>query len=178
MIFYGKIKEHKQIRNNILELIDTAEAQSIKQSNDYYNDDITRSDWANSGDYERPWVKKLLPYFMPEMLKMTNLAGYKDFELFEIWFQQYAQNSTHGWHIHGRSYTGVYYVQFDGTAKTQVWNNEVMNLNCEEGDIVMFPSFMIHRAPPVQNDKTKTIVSFNLEFKDIDGSKLEEISRA
>jgi len=40
MIFYGKIKEHKQIRNNILELIDTAEAQSIKQSNDYYNDDI------------------------------------------------------------------------------------------------------------------------------------------
>ena len=42
----------------------------------------------------------------------------------------------------------------------------------------MFPSFMIHRAPPVQNDKTKTIVSFNLEFKDIDGSKLEEISRA
>ena len=53
-----------------------------------------------------------------------------------------------------------------------------MNLNCEEGDIVMFPSFMIHRAPPVQNDKTKTIISFNIEFKDIDGKKLAEIDSA
>jgi len=42
----------------------------------------------------------------------------------------------------------------------------------------MFPSFMIHRAPPVQNDNTKTIVSFNLEFKDIDPKKLEEINHA
>ena len=93
-------------------------------------------------------------------------------------FQQYEKNSKHGWHIHGRNYTGVYYLQFDGTAKTQVWNNEIMNLNCEEGDIVMFPSFMIHRAPPVQNDKTKTIISFNIEFKDIDGKKLAEIDSA
>jgi hypothetical protein len=37
---------------------------------------------------------------------------------------------------------------------------------------------MIHRAPPVQNNNTKTIISFNLEFKDIDKSKLEEITRA
>mgnify|MGYP001189234246 FL=1 len=178
MIFYGKIKEHKEIRNNVLELISTAAATPIKQKDEYFGDDITRSDWGNANDYERPWVQKMLNPFMTEMLSMCNLAGYKDFELFEIWFQQYEKNSKHGWHIHGRNYTGVYYLQFDGTAKTQVWNNEIMNLNCEEGDIVMFPSFMIHRAPPVQNDKTKTIISFNIEFKDIDGKKLAEIDSA
>ena len=45
MIFYGKIKEHKEIRNNLLELIDTADAEPVRQSSEYYNDDITRSDW-------------------------------------------------------------------------------------------------------------------------------------
>jgi len=178
MIYYGKIKQHKEIRNNLLEIIDNAPSHHVQQNDDYYNDNITRSDWSNANDYERPWVKKLLPNFMKELLSITNLAGYRDCELFEIWFQQYGKGSTHGWHIHGRSYTGVYYLQFDGTAKMQVWNNEIINLNFEEGDIVMFPSFMIHRAPPVQNDNTKTIVSFNLEFKDIDPKKLEEINHA
>ena len=178
MIFYGKIKEHKEIRNNVLELISTAAATPIRQKDEYFGDDITRSDWGNANDYERPWVKKLLPYFMKEMKTMTNFAGYNDLELFEIWFQQYGKNSTHGWHIHGRNYTGVYYLQFDGSAKTQIWNNEIINLNCEEGDIVMFPSFMIHRAPPVQNDNTKTIISFNIEFLDISSQKMEEINRA
>ena len=57
MIFYGKIKEHKEIRNNLLELIDTADAEPVRQSSEYYNDDITRSDWSIAGNYERPWVK-------------------------------------------------------------------------------------------------------------------------
>ena len=85
MIFYGKIKEHKEIRNNVLELISTAAATPIKQKDEYFGDDITRSDWGNANDYERPWVQKMLNPFMTEMLSMCNLAGYKDFELFEIW---------------------------------------------------------------------------------------------
>ena len=39
----------------------------------YYNDDITRSDWSIAGNYERPWVKKLLPSFLYSML-MTGVV--------------------------------------------------------------------------------------------------------
>jgi hypothetical protein len=40
----------------------------------------------------------------------------------------------------------------------------------------MFPSFFIHRAPPVLTDNKKIIVSFNIEFKDILPSKLKKIN--
>ena len=93
---------------------------------------------------------------------MTNLAGYKNFDYLRYGFNNMQQNSTHGWHIHGRNYTGVYYLQFDGSAKTQIWNNEVINLNCEEGDIVMFVIYDTQST--VQNSNTKTIISFNLEI--------------
>ena len=176
MIFYGKIKKHKEIRNHLLELINTSIAKPLVQHTDYYNDNIKNTDWHNANDMERPWVKKLLPHIMEELLNMTQTAGYNDCELFEIWFQQYGKNSTHGWHIHGRNYTGVYYVEFSGEPKTEIFTNELTEINAEEGDIVMFPSFFIHRAPPVLTDNKKVIVSFNIEFKDILPSKLEKIN--
>ena len=70
MIFYGKIKEHKELRNNLLELISTAPATPIQKKDEYFGDDITISDWGNANDYERPWVQKLLKPFMTEMLSI------------------------------------------------------------------------------------------------------------
>ena len=46
--------------------------------------------------------------------------------------------------------------------------NKKITIDAKEGDIVIFPSFIIHRAPKVQSDTRKTIVSFNLEFNLID----------
>jgi predicted 2-oxoglutarate/Fe(II)-dependent dioxygenase YbiX len=36
----------------------------------------------------------------------------------------------------------------------------------EEGDVILFPSSAIHRAPVVLNDTRKTIVSWNLFLLD------------
>ena len=35
-------------------------------------------------------------------------------------------------------------------------------------DIVIFPSFVIHRASKQKTNDIKLIISFNIEFKDID----------
>ena len=37
-----------------------------------------------------------------------------------------------------------------------------------EGDIVIFPSFIIHRSPKITEDVEKIIISFNLDFDEID----------
>ena len=38
-----------------------------------------------------------------------------------MWYQQYLNGDTHGWHIHGQHFTGVYYLEFpDGCSKTEV----------------------------------------------------------
>jgi hypothetical protein len=36
----------------------------------------------------------------------------------------------------------------------------------KEGDIIIFPSYVIHRAPIIDNNIRKTIISCNLDFVD------------
>jgi hypothetical protein len=50
-----------------------------------------------------------------------------------------------------------------------------LEINVKEGDIVIFPSIAIHRAPVVKNDLTKTIISFNIEFFDIQPDYMQVI---
>ena len=87
-----------------------------------------------------------------------------------MWYHQYAKNSVHNWHIHGENYTGVYYLELpDDTPKTELIDqyDKKITVEANEGDVVIFPSFIIHRGPKVLNDSRKTIISFNLEFEDI-----------
>jgi ectoine hydroxylase-related dioxygenase (phytanoyl-CoA dioxygenase family) len=34
---------------------------------------------------------------------------------------------------------------------------------CREGDVILFPSFVVHRAPSNPSPETKTIISFNFD---------------
>ena len=69
-------------------------------------------------------------------------------------------------------WTSVYYLDLPDLApKTQLvspWDNKtIIKLDIQEGDVITFPSFVIHQAPKNENNKTKTIVSFNSD-SDID----------
>tara|TARA_R100000742_G_C4273978_1_gene93751 strand:- start:628 stop:1191 length:564 start_codon:yes stop_codon:yes gene_type:complete len=175
MIIRLPLEKHKEIKSDLLKHINDGWAEPKQCRDKYYNDNITKTDWDMANDYERPWVKYFLPFFEPHLLKMTQESGYANYEIFEIWFQTYHQNSTHGWHIHGRNFTGVYYVDFsEDCPKTEIYTRElgVFPINANEGDIVMFPSHTMHRAPKVEVDKKKTIISFNVEMKGILDSEL------
>ena len=39
--------------------------------------------------------------------------GFEKCIINDLWFQQYNKQGTHGWHVHGHNYTGVYYVNFN-----------------------------------------------------------------
>ena len=41
--------------------------------------------------------------------------------------------------------------------------NDIKFFDIKEGDLIIFPSYLIHRAPIVKNDIVKTIISFNLD---------------
>jgi len=130
--------------------------------------DITRSDWNTSKlDSEKEWLKILQPELMNYLTKFINVLGYKKFVINEIWFQQYYTNSKHDWHVHSSNWTNVYYLDLPpGSPKTQLKNpmnqEEVFELDVKEGDILTFPSFIIHRAPINFSNKPKTIISWNM----------------
>ena len=83
-----------------------------------------------------------------------------------MWYQQYLEGDTHGWHIHGQHYTGVYYLEFpEGSSKTEICSPFSLNkkqIDVKEGDFIVFPAHFIHRGLPNKTMR-KTIVSFNFD---------------
>lgn len=162
-----KFNKHSFFKEQLLNSF-KQEKNFLSNLNSTYDDNINRLDWDKSSDFERPWVKLIINDLKEHFKKSFNKINYSDVLIKKIWFQQYEKDGTHGWHIHGDNYTGVYYVSFKKTyAKTQIeipLKNEIIEIDAEEGDIVLFPSFIVHRSSIQKIEETKTIISFNLEL--------------
>ena len=167
-----KFVDHDKIKFNLIDLINLAESDVLEEKQEKWKDVIpmliNRSDWSKANDFKRGWAKYLLPYLRNNFNRMLKEIGFENTSTIDkVWFQHYVKSDIHDWHIHGGNYTGVYYVKFDGVDKTQILNpfdKKLINLEAEEGDIVIFPSTVIHRCPRVTNEKL--IVSFNFELGD------------
>ncbi len=174
-IAINKIPEHLEIKETCLSLINDSPGERAK----YGNLDITRCDYKLNGipqendNPDRKWLQFLKPYILNVVSDTYKNLGYDNFKIHNIWYQQYETGSTHGWHVHtGCQWTSVYYLDLPDTApKTQIISpfdqKTVIELDIKEGDVITFPSFVIHQAPKNKNNKTKTIISFNSD-SDID----------
>ena len=54
---------------------------------------------------------------------------------------------------------------------------KIINVDAEQGDIIIFPSMFIHRAPPSKTTKRKTIISFNFNAEYVEDNFLKEIKK-
>ena len=174
-------KEHKKLKNTLVSLIKKANVETLDQQYDYYSDLIHRLDWSQSKDKNREWVKHIIPSLEKHFEKYANKLGYQEVNITNIWFQQYNKNGKHGWHTHAENYTGVYYVQFSNKcAKTELIDpfsqDKKITIDAKEGDIVIFPSYVIHRATEQKGDLEKIIISFNINFTKILPSLFKKIN--
>ncbi len=84
-----------------------------------------------------------------------------------IWYQCYGKNtgSYHDYHDHSSSnceVSGIYYLKLkDPKLKTEF--RDTPELLVEEGDIILFDAFALHRSPPNNTNHDKIILSFNLD---------------
>ena len=160
------INEAKCVRNAPLEGMSDMMPHQAKIS------PINRVDWEYSTDYKnRPWVNfsvKLIQSKLNSMLEENlGLTGVK---FTDLWFQQYIQNDCHNWHIHDCNFTGAYYVELadEEYNKTELVNgDEIFTPEVDEGDICIFPAFIIHRCPVIQSTNRKTIISYNFDIQHI-----------
>jgi len=172
LIVKKQFKEHNFIKDNLLKIIKSCKDESLKSKDEYYSDSIEKLDWSESKNFKREWVNYIIEPLLNNLTEMISSIGFETYILTEIWFQQYVKNSEHGWHTHGSNYTGVYYVELnENSPQTEIMNPDDLTkkqkLNVKEGDIIIFPSFVVHKAPKLINDYRKTIVSFNINFDKI-----------
>lgn len=164
--FYSisKFKYHEQVRDNLLNLISNSKYSSLNFPKAEVN--ISKCDWDISNDFNREWFLHVKDYLFEDMLDIYKNLGYDGFTLHEIWFQQYLTGAEHGWHTHSSNFTNVYYLELpDNSAKTRLISpfdqKTVIEVDVKEGDIIVFPSFVIHKGPKNQSLNKKTIISYN-----------------
>ena len=172
-ICHSKIKEHLEIRDSILSEIEKSSDGNLEQKDSFYTDSISKLDWNISDKLDRPWVKIFLPVFIKNLEEVITSIGYAKVAIKNVWYQQYLEGDTHGWHIHDDHFTGVYYLEFpNGCSQTEIvspYNFKAVKIDASEGDFVVFPAHFIHRGLP-NGIKRKTIISYNFSA---DGSPID-----
>jgi hypothetical protein len=157
---------HNEIKNNLLRLIDQSSAGSAVNEIDQLN--VTKVDWDQATDMSRPWTKYLLGYLNPHIAQVFKEMGFSKFRIKEMWFQQYLNKASHGWHTHGSHFTNVYYLELDDDAPKTVLINpftrEEFVPDVKEGQTLVFPAYVIHKSPDDFFEKRKTIISWNSDI--------------
>ena len=177
----GQLPDHENIKQKTLDLLDDAVYSKLNAKDDYYDDSISKLDWDHARNFERPWVKFFMPHIQDYLNALSFALGYQRAIIDEIWFQQYTNLDSHGWHTHGSNFTGVYYLEFDERSpKTEIIEPSNQNRkiipDIKEGSVLIFPSYTIHRAPQIHNDIRKTIISFNYVIDYINKNTTQKIN--
>lgn len=155
---------HSEIKDDLLHLISEQPSTSVKQVDSYYKDIISKYDFDQCNDWSRPWVNYFAPRIKPFCDATINSIGYKQCSITSMWFQQYSVGNTHGWHVHDATFSCVYFLEMSDNCGTELINpfnqNDKLVLDVKEGDLLMIPSFVIHRSPVNKNRKTS--LAFNI----------------
>ena len=165
--------DHDRIKDSLLDYIkNDSHIESINRDG-YYSDRVSKSDMDVCNDLNRFWVNKLIPNLNISLEEMLSSMGYTGYSLIDIWYHQYSEGDTYGWHHHGLQYSGIYYLEFSKecgrTSMCSPYNLKSRNIDAKEGDVIIFPSHFIHRALPNKRER-KTVISFNLN---LDSSNLD-----
>ena len=92
----------------------------------------------------------------------------------EMWYQKYYNMVEHKAHTHGfTGWSSIIYVEFDPEIHEstrffspfrQPWDcdMEVFQPTVKEGDMILFPSSLLHEAPLNKSNTRRTIISYNI----------------
>ena len=106
---------------------------------------------------------------------LKNFMDGNTVEFTDMWYQKYYKNVEHTTHCHGfNGWSSIIYVEFDPlvhestmfyspfTGLSPNGNVETCQINIKEGDMVLFPSSILHDAPLNRSDTRRTVVSYNI----------------
>lgn len=93
------------------------------------------------------------------------------FNITHMWYHQSGFNQGITWHNHwpGCHWSGLYFVKVPDQKYTQFFDpttKQVIIPAVKDGDMIIFPSWMLHRAPILDkvNMGLKTIISWNMDI--------------
>ena len=134
-----------------------------------YTVDVTVSDMMD----RRRAVDEMTKLLRPEMSRFGHEFGC-DPVMVHSWFERASTQMYHPPHTHGHGgWSAVLYIDFDplvhnSTIFVSPFNHFIEGTQLQyrtgvkEGDLVLFPSFLLHYTQPNESDKKRTVASFNM----------------
>lgn len=173
-IFLYKVKNHFFIKDKILKFIDSQPERNH----------VGKSENLSKFDYEviqKKYGSILFDNIQEYFEEFKKLFICNKITIHNYWYQQYIKNNFHSWHAHGGSnFSAIYYVElnnnkyqtefFDTIKKSYINIGEV-----KEGDILTFPSYLIHRSKKIEENERKTIFSFNFSIEQTEEEYLNNV---
>ena len=162
-----KVEQHDLYKPLLLKSIE----QMVTDNNIELNEKGYLYDF-NIPEAERTYeklMKGIINTYIPEIEDFYGLTLKK---ISNLWFQQYFQNSDFGWHSHGGHWALVYYVELPEMSESTEFLN-YGHFDVKEGDMILFPTFLVHQSPIIKSDQRKTIIATNLTFQ-VDRELIEE----
>lgn len=152
------VEDHDYWKPRLLEAIERMKIDNNIQLNEkgYYYD-------FNIPDVKRTYDSLIDNIILPHVSELQELYGLKKPKKSQSWFQQYIQGSDFGWHQHNGHWAMVYYIELPEKNESTEFLN-YGHFDVKEGDILFFPTFLVHRSPKIKSNLRKTIISTNLNF--------------
>ena len=120
-----------------------------------------------------PYAEETLKLFQPYLDDFLKVSQYKFTHVSGLWCQRYKSSNYHPPHDHGAfGYSCVFYARinpkvhkstlFFSPFAAESGSRDTSSIAVEEGDLVIFPSGLLHMAPPHDSDQDRIIISLNL----------------
>ena len=154
--FIDKVKNHKKIKDKLLNLIDKSPSGKINS----FFEKTEKSDFDIKMK-DKTYVNEVVSNIAPIMNNLARKLNAKHWEIHHMWCQSYLKGHYHKWHTHPMShFAHIYYLDLPEKNMITEFKDE-KGVKAKEGDIITFPAFLFHRSKPNTSKKKKTVISFN-----------------
>jgi len=165
-VWIHNLKNHSFIKDKLLDIFEKSKKSCFSDN----IDQISHTDFYENIDASKKEYMRIFNANADDFYdKFFNFYCLKEVKIINVWFQQYKQKDVHEWHFHAETNISlVYYVELsnfeESTEFFDIENKQTFQLKPKEGDIIVFPSYVLHRSPPIVSNTRKTIISCNINF--------------
>ncbi len=164
MVAQFSIPNWSEEKKKILSILPEAKLNS--------DENIYSDYWDNLESDDKPLYADLVMNIVMPALSQCALTP--DVDLLDMWYQKQYKGQNHKVHTHGNTgCSAVLYVDYDPSVhkSTKFYNpfpNAILggyledsHIDVKEGDLLVFPSNVLHESVSNDSDIPRTIISFN-----------------
>ena len=162
-VFTYTIENWSEHKDEIISMLHTEDGNS--HQTDYFK-------YYQFGELP-PYAEKLFEVIKPALDEFNDIHSC-EFSIKNMWGQRYTRGDYHSPHNHGAiGYSAVVYASLESDHEPTTFFAPFVDFSegnvieyapeVSEGDIVFFPSSLMHQCKAVQSDSERVIFSFNMQ---------------